>query len=123
MDAANSASIQSIAGIWKLAEVERASLNNQNVWEPVPAAQADTLVFRNDGVILNPDGSPRCCAPKSLIINGTLLDIVPQTAIPANPICASVNCVYCPTWELSWNDDVLIITSCIGTIAKSKYIR
>lgn len=121
MDAMHANDLTSIAGSWKLIEVERLSLSNASVWEPVPAAQADTLVFRADGVILNPDGTPRCCAPKSLIINGELMDIKPQFAIPANPICALVNCVYCPTWELSWNDDVLIVSSCLGS--KTKYVR
>jgi hypothetical protein len=121
METMNTAGVNSMAGRWKLAEVERASINNNNFWEPVTAAQADTLVFRADGVMLNPDGTPRCCAPKSLIINGSLMDIKPQTAIPANPACALVNCVYCPTWELTWTGDVLIISSCMS--ARAKYVR
>lgn len=121
MDTYNSANVQSIAGSWRLVEVEKASIDNKNVWQPVPASQSDTLVFRADGVILNPDGTPRCCPPKSLVINGTLRDIQPQMAIPANPVCALVNCVYCPTWELFWTEDVLIISSCLGS--RTKYVR
>ncbi|MCE6991638.1 hypothetical protein [Dyadobacter sp. CY323] len=110
-----------ISGTWKLVAVERSSIDNKNVWEPVPAAQADTLIFRGDGLILYGDGSPRCCAPKSLVINGNLMDIKPQTAIPANPLCARVNCVYCPSWDLSLTGNQLIISSCLGF--REKYVR
>ena len=125
-DSLDSANLQSgftstISGPWKLVAVERTSIDNKNVWEPVPAAQSDTLIFRGDGLILYGDGSPRCCAPKSLVINGILRDIKPQQAVPANPLCATVNCVYCPTWELSWTDDQLIVSSCMN--AREKYVR
>lgn len=112
---------QTIQGAWHLIEIERTSLDNKNVWESVSSAQSDTLTFRGDGVILYTDGTPACCSPKSLIINGQLLDIKPQAALPANPLCALVNCVYCPTWEISLSDDQLIVSSCNSQ--KRKYVR
>jgi hypothetical protein len=110
-----------IQGSWHLIEIERTSLDNKNVWESVSATKADTLIFRTDGVILNTDGTPACCAPKSLIINNQLMDIKPQQALPANPLCAAVNCVNCPTWELSLSDDQLIVSSCNNL--RRKYVR
>ncbi|TLV01198.1 hypothetical protein [Dyadobacter luticola] len=122
MDSAyDAANIQTIAGPWRLVEVEKTSLANQRFWEKVPANQSDTLVFRSDGVILNGDGTPRCCAPNSLLINGAIMEIKPQSAIPANPICFYVSCVNCPTWELTWTDDTLIISSCLS--GRTKYVR
>lgn len=110
-----------ISGPWHSIEAERSSLDNKSVWEPIPATQSDTLIFRNDGVILNADGKPRCCAPGTLTINGTLRDVKPQTALPGNPECALLNCVTCPTWEISWNDDQLIISTC--NTPRIKYVR
>ncbi|MHA4742158.1 hypothetical protein [Dyadobacter sp. MSC1_007] len=115
------ASFSTISGKWHSIEMERSSLDNKSVWEPIAAAQSDTIVFRGDGVILNADGSPACCAPTSLIINGQLIDIRPQSGLPVNPLCATVNCVNCPTWEVSWNDDQLIITTC--NAPRVKYVR
>lgn len=115
------ATFKTIAGPWHSIEVEKSSLNNQNTWEPVASAKSDSLIFRNDGVVLNADGTPRCCAPTTLTINGQLLDVRPQSALPNNPQCELLNCITCPTWEISWNDDQLIIGSCNSP--RIKYVR
>jgi hypothetical protein len=120
-DAYPQLTFSTISGKWHSIETERSSLDNKSVWEPIAGAQSDTIVFRGDGVILNADGSPACCAPTSLIINGQLIDIRPQSGLPVNPQCASVNCVNCPTWEVSWNDDQLIIATC--NAPRIKYVR
>ncbi len=121
MDVMSSAVANTIAGNWRLAEIERASVDNKNVWENASASQVDTISFRSDGVILQANGLPRCCAPKSLIINGQLMDIKPQSPIPDNPICALVNCVYCPVWEITFTGNELIVSSCLNQ--RRKYIR
>ena len=120
-DLASMADVNSLGGKWHLSEIEKASIDNKNVWEAVAAGQSDTLVFRSDGVILQPDGLPMCCSPKSLLINGRLMDIKPQFPLPANGFCATVNCVFCPLWELTVSSNELIIASCNNT--RRKYIR
>lgn len=115
------ATFSTMSGQWHSIEKERSSLDNKSNWESIPAAQSDTIVFRGDGVILNVDGSPACCAPTSLIVNGQLLDIRPQSGLPVNPVCASITCVNCPTWEISWTDDQMIVTTC--NAPRVKYIR
>lgn len=114
-------SFSTVSGQWYSIEAERSSLDNKSVWEAIPATQTDTLIFRGDGVILNADGKPRCCAPSTLTINGRLLDVKPQTALPGNPECALLNCVTCPTWEISWNDDQMIISTCNSP--RVKYVK
>jgi len=110
-----------VSGVWHSIEVERSSLDNKSSWEPIEAAKSDSLIFRGDGVVLNADGSPRCCAPATLIINGTLLDVKPQIALPNNPQCEKLNCITCPTWEVSMSDDQLIIGTC--NAPRMKYVR
>lgn len=115
-----SAAFQSVAGTWHSVEIERSSLDNKSVWGPIASEKSDTLIFRTDGVVLNADSTPRCCAPPTLIINGQLLDVKPQTALPNNPLC-ELNCITCPTWEISWNDDQMIISTCASP--RIKYVR
>lgn len=112
---------QTMSGRWHSAEVEKSSLGNGGTWEPIAAAQSDTLIFRSDGVILNADGKPRCCAPTTLTIDGKLFDVKPTSALPANAACEFVNCVTCPTWEISWQGNQMIIATC--TSPRTKYVR
>lgn len=123
MDAVNSAALfTSIEGKWYLSAIERKSIAGTiNNWEPVKPNQADTLIFRSDGVILQTDGKPACCAPGSLIINGNLMVVKPQTALPANLVCASVNCVNCPTWEIFMSGNEIIVNSCNSP--RLKFVR
>lgn len=111
----------SVSGIWHSIEIERSSLDNKSTWEPIAASKSDSLIFRTDGVVLNVNGTPRCCAPATMIINGTLLDVKPQIALPNNPQCELLNCITCPTWEISLSDDQLIIGTCNS--ARVKYVR
>lgn len=111
----------SVSGIWHSIEIERSSLDNKSTWEPIAASKSDSLIFRADGVVLNANGTPRCCAPATMIINGTLLDVKPQIALPNNPQCELLNCITCPTWEISLSDDQLIIGTCNS--ARVKYVR
>jgi len=119
--AAEYLSVSSIAGSWKLTEAERVTIDNQKIWETVPEAQSFIMIFRNDGVILNEDGKPFCCAPTSLIINDQLMEIKPQSPIPANETCSLVNCINCPTWEIKLTGNQMIVTACNKT--RMKYVR
>ena len=110
-----------VSGPWHSIEIERSSLDNKSTWEPIAASKSDTLIFRGDGVVLNANGTPRCCAPATMIINGNLLDVKPQTALPNNPQCELLNCITCPTWEVSLSDDQLIIGTCNSP--RVKYVR
>ena len=110
-----------VSGPWHSIEIERSSLDNKSTWEPIAASKSDTLIFRGDGVVLNVNGTPRCCAPATMIINGTLLDVKPQAALPNNPQCELLNCITCPTWEISLSDDQLIIGTCSSP--RTRYVR
>jgi len=119
--AVNYGAVSSITGSWKLAETEKITIDNQTVWEAVPSTQSFIIIFRNDGVILNEDEKPLCCAPTSLIINDQLLEIKPQSPIPANKDCELVNCINCPTWEIELIGNQMIIKAC--NKARMKYVR
>ncbi|SDH04326.1 hypothetical protein SAMN04487996_12781 [Dyadobacter soli] len=120
-DLAPNAAFSGVTGVWHAIEIERSSLDNKSTWEPIAAAKSDSLIFRGDGVVLNVDGTPRCCAPATMIINGQLVDVKPQTALPNNAQCEKLNCVTCPTWEISLSDDQLIIGTC--NAPRMKYVR
>ncbi|WP_353721427.1 hypothetical protein [Dyadobacter sp. 676] len=120
-DLAPNYAFATVSGPWHSIEVERSSLDNKSTWEPIEASKSDTLIFRGDGVVLNADGTPRCCAPATMIINGTLLDVKPQTALPNNPQCELLQCVACPSWEISLSDDQLILAPCNSP--RVKYVR
>lgn len=109
----------SIAGTWRLAEIEKGSFG-QKYWEAANASSSDNIIFLQDGAILDSDSLLLCCSPTSLLINNQLLEIKPDKSLAANPICAFVNCVSCPTWEVQWKNDELIISYCDGTREKYK---
>jgi hypothetical protein len=70
-----------IQGSWHLIEIERTSLDNKSVWESVSAIPVrHTGIPRRRGYTEYTDGTPACCAPKSLTINGQLIDIKPQAS-------------------------------------------
>ncbi|GGM80906.1 hypothetical protein GCM10010967_10910 [Dyadobacter beijingensis] len=115
------AAFTTVSGLWHSIEIERSSLDNKSSWEPIAATQSDSLIFRSDGVVLNANGTPRCCAPATMIINGALLDVKPLTALPSNPQCELLNCITCPTWEVSLSDDQLILNTCNSP--RVKYVR
>ena len=110
----------SIAGTWRLTEIEKGTFG-QKYWEPANVKPSDNIIFIANGSVLDSDSLKRCCSPTSLLINGQLLDIPPSTTLAPNPICAVVNCVSCPTWEIEWKNDELIISYCDGS--RQKYTR
>ncbi|MCE7066813.1 hypothetical protein [Dyadobacter sp. CY326] len=122
MSAMTAYAFETIQGKWYLTAVEKNSIDGtKNIWEQVAAGKADTLVFRADGVVLDASGKPACCVPGAFIINGNLMEVRPQTAVPANPLCASVNCVNCPSWDIQLNGNEMIMTQC--NKPRLKFIR
>ena len=122
MDVLSAASFQTIQGKWYLTAIEKNAIDGRtNFWEPIDPAKADTLIFRSDGVILETDGKPACCAPGTLIINGSVKAVKPETALPANPLCTLVNCGNCPSWDIQMSDREMIIKPCNNP--KLKYVR
>lgn len=116
-----SANLISIAGTWRLTEVEKGSYG-QKFWEAAVSASRPDLVFREDGYIVDKDGLPICCGPNALLINQQLFKIEPNKSITANPVCALVNCAPCPEWEITYQGGTeLIILYCDG--AREKYTR
>jgi hypothetical protein len=116
------ADFQTIEGKWYLSAIEKNAIDGTgSSWEPVKSNQADTLIFRSDGVILETDGKPACCAPGTLLVNGSLMAVKPQTALPPNPLCTMVNCVNCTTWELYLSGNEMIVSPC--SKPRLKYIR
>ncbi|QRR01703.1 hypothetical protein [Dyadobacter sandarakinus] len=109
-----------LSGRWYLKAVEK-GVTAQKTWENVQAAEVDTLVFRNDGVIMSATGLPRCCSPNSLILNGNLVEIKPTSPVPPNPMCARVNCVSCSTWDIELSGSEIVVTPC--NMPRLRYVR
>ena len=110
----------SVSGTWRLIEIEKGSFG-QKFWEATGNKPAKNLIFREDGAILDSDSLAVCCGPTSLLINGQFFEIKPQQTVVVNPICAVVNCTSCPTWEITWNGNQMIITYCDGS--REKYTK
>ncbi|MCF2516904.1 hypothetical protein [Dyadobacter sp. CY351] len=122
MEAMNAPELLSVQGKWYLTAVEKNAIDGRNkVWEPIDLAKADTLIFRSDGVMLDTDGKPRCCAPGMLIINDQVMPVKPQVALPPNPLCVLVNCVNCPSWDIELSGPEMIVTPCNNQ--RLKYVR
>jgi len=109
-----------VSGTWRLIEIEKGSFG-QKFWEASTIKPAKNLIFRQDGAILDSDSLAVCCGPTSLLINSQFFEIKPQQTVVVNPICAVVNCTSCPTWEITWNGNQMIITYCDGS--REKYTR
>lgn len=113
--------LQPLVAKWRLAAYERVE-NGKKVWKEADQQSPSFISFRFDGVVLDGKGLPYCCPPTALNINGKEFKIIPKTAIPENPICAFVDCIGCPTWEIELTDDEFILSLCsIGS--RSKYVR
>jgi hypothetical protein len=115
--------IKEIVGKWRLDAIEK-TVNGQTAWEKVSYDQPWYLVFRFDGVILDGNGLPYCCAPETLIVNGAPFKIKPRAEIPENPQCYLVDCASCPSWDLEQKENELILTSgCAYMKYRQRYLR
>lgn len=119
-DSITPADLNSITGTWRLIQIEKGGFG-QKYWESAVSTSADYLIFRADGVVLDADSLAKCCGPTSFLINNQLFEIKPSQAVTVNPLCAVVNCASCPTWEIQWKQNELIISYCDGS--REKYAR
>jgi hypothetical protein len=115
--------IENIVGRWRLDAMEK-TVNGQKIWEKVSYDPPAYLTFRFDGVSLDGNGLPLCCAPDSLIVEGTPFKIKPQTKVPENPQCHLVDCASCSYWNLEQKGNELILTSaCEFLNYRHRYLR
>ena len=112
--------IQPLVGKWRLDAVEPAE--DVKRWETVPLKNAYYFEVRYDGVILDANGLPACCAPKYLKINQKQFTIEPKESLPTNPQCALVLCAACDTWNMDLQGDTLIVTYCEGS-GRNRFVR
>lgn len=112
--------IQPLVGKWRLDAVENA--NDGKGWETVPLKNAYYFEVRYDGVILDANGLPACCAPKYLNMNRKWFTIEPKETLPFNPECIAVSCLACDTWNLDLQGDTLIVSYCEGK-GRNRFVR
>lgn len=112
--------VQPLVGKWRVVAVEPVG---KNEWQYVTQNREYEFEIRYDGVVLWPNGLPACCAPNKLNINGKTFKIEPQSRLPENPQCSLVNCVYCETWYMDLQDDVLTIRYCNGGVGRARYTK
>lgn len=120
MDVPSDALAESVAGVWHLSEKEAGSFGKK-YWEDAKATPKDHRIILGNGSVLDTDSLSVCCAPTSLLINKNLIEVKPNPSLTVNPLCALIECVSCPTWDLEWTGNQLIITYCDGT--RLKYLR
>lgn len=102
--------LQPLVGKWRLSAVQP----NGKDWEFVTQSGQHQFEIRYDGVILDSNGLPACCSPKSLKVNGKLFTIEPKESLPNNPQCALVNCIACEIWDIDLQGNTFILSSCLG---------
>jgi hypothetical protein len=110
--------LQPLVGKWRLSAVQPTGKN----WEYVTQSGQYQFEIRYDGVILDANGLPACCAPKSLKVNGKLFTIEPKESLPNNPLCALVSCAACETWDIDLQNDTLIVSYCEGS-GRNRFVR
>jgi hypothetical protein len=120
MDYPSMVDTESVAGTWHLSEKEMGSFGKK-YWIDAQGTSKDIRVILPDGSILDADSLMICCAPTSLLINKRLVELKPNPSLTVNPLCALMECVSCPTWDLEWAGNQLVITYCDGT--RLKYLR
>lgn len=113
--------LKGIVGGWRLIGFEK-TVNNEKVWEPVDMDKQTVFSFRFDGVMLDKDGLPYCCASSNYVVNGTPYKVVAKAKIPENPICATVNCAACDTLKIQQRGNEMITANCFNP-GRSKYTR
>lgn len=111
--------IQPLVGTWRLDAIEPAE--DVKRWEIVPLKDAYSFKIRYDGVILDANGLPACCAPNYLKTDNKVFQIEPKEALPQNPQCALVLCLACDTWNMDVQGDTLIVSYC--TSGRNRFVR
>lgn len=113
--------IETIIGTWKQTAYENL-VNGKKTWVPT-VGEPYYMSFRSDGLILDSNELPACCAPKAYYVNGVLFEVKPKTSVPVNERCMLVDCVGCATWDIEQTGDELILTICEPLSRRSKYIQ
>jgi len=114
--------IKMIVGKWKRVAYEK-TVNGKKTWEEVDKdSQYNFMIFRYDGVILDSNGLPSCCAPAQYYVNGVVFKVVPKSEVPVNPSCAFVDCVGCASWNIEQTGNELILELCLN-FPRSKFVR
>ncbi|KAA0991289.1 hypothetical protein [Dyadobacter aurulentus] len=113
--------IQTIVGTWKHTAYEK-NVNGVKTWAPIDV-EPHYMTFRSDGLIVDSNGLPQCCAPKAYYVNGVLFEVQPKETVPVNDQCGLVDCISCDTWNIEQTENELIVTICQPHNLKSKYIR
>ncbi|NBB18089.1 hypothetical protein GVN20_01870 [Runella sp. CRIBMP] len=111
--------LQPLVGKWRLSAVQP---TGKNEWEDVTQSSQYQFEIRYDGVILDQNSLPACCAPKYLSVNGKTFTIVPKESLPNNPQCALVSCLACDTWNMDLQGDKLIVSYCEGS-GRNRFVK
>ena len=112
--------IKPVVGKWMLNSVKQGGDAKQ--WELITPKDATVFEIRYDGVVLDADGLPACCAPKYLVYQGKKFTVEPKKKLAPNPSCALVLCLACDTWYLELENGQLITDLC-NTGVRSRYTK
>ncbi|WP_159470631.1 hypothetical protein [Dyadobacter sp. 3J3] len=107
-----------LVGKWHLTETEE-TVNGKKMWVPVTLTTV-YVTFRFDGILLDEKEMVGCCATKIYNINNTKFEVIPRAAVPYYD-CSTVYCAACPSYDIEFNGNEMIISRCNS--ARSKYIR
>lgn len=105
--------IKEIVGKWRLVATERTE-NGKTVREE--ATSESYLIFRFDGLIVDKDGLPVCCASNSFIVNGQPFEAKALAPVPKNDACARTYCASCsaPLALLQDGNTLVSSSSCLS---------
>lgn len=105
--------IKEIVGKWRLVATERTE-NGKIVREE--ATSESSLIFRFDGLMVDKDGLPVCCAFGSFIVNGQPFEAKALAPVPQNEACARTSCTNCsaPLALLQDGNTLITSSSCFG---------
>jgi hypothetical protein len=58
------------------------TISDEKVWQVVDPKQQTVFSFRFDGIQLDKDGLPYCCASSDYVVNGTPYKVVSKPKFP-----------------------------------------
>jgi hypothetical protein len=113
--------LQPLVDKWRYAAYEKI-VNGNKVWQDTDSLSPSFISFRFDGVVLDSQGLPRCCAPSALNINGKKFEIIPKAEVPRNPTCDYIDCIMCSVWSIDLKGDTFFLENCVNGL-RYKYVR
>ncbi|ODS85340.1 MAG: hypothetical protein ABS46_02090 [Cytophagaceae bacterium SCN 52-12] len=114
--------IEQLAGKWKLVAYEIVQ-ERDTVWKEAERNGSYDIMFRFEGVILDPEGMPACCTHSYYFINGVRFDVVPGAPLKSNPMCSLVDCWPCGEANYDPQEDGSLVYYCGPSGLKLKYER